>query len=273
MKLKKRAVAMPFLVILVLALVILLSMGPLSSTIVSTLKRGSDVEKCRISAIAQSKTKVAGTSIISLKCPRRQLTFYDNRVVVNGKMMRKYDFDKLDDETVNKIIAEELRLCWYKMGEGEYDVFKQNIIAHDKVCVVCTEIDFDEDVKQEKFLGLVDYLEKETMPNSKLTYQKYLVKSQENMYVQLPGGIQVFWTQVITSWLGIYGTTNLIQKGFDPKEESKKTPFEKSKKYIVYFLGFKPGKYNEIVSAYDSAYYIGLGEPDKLERECARLQN
>ena len=273
MKLKKRAQVMPFLVILILGLLILLFMGPLTSTTVSTLSRGADVEKCRLSAIAQSKTKVAGTSIVSLKCPRRQLTFYDNRVVVNGKMVRKHEFDKLDDKTVNKIIAEELRLCWYKMGEGEYDVFKQNIIAHDNVCVVCTEIDFDEDVKQEEFLGLVDYLEKEEMPNSDLTYQDYLVKPQENMYVTLPGGSKVFWTQVITSWLGIYGTTDLIKQGIDPKEESKKTPFEKSKKYIVYFLGFKPGKYHEIVSAYDSAYYIGLGEPKKLATECARLQN
>jgi len=272
MKFKKRAVAMPFLVILILGLIILLFMGPLISTINSTLKRSSDVEKCRISAVSQSTFKVAGASIVSLKCPRRYLTFFDNRVVVNGKMMRKYEFDKLDDKTVNKVIAEELRLCWYKMGEGEYDVFKQNMMDGENVCVVCTEIDFDKGVEQSSFSGLTVYLNHE-MPNSNMAYLTYLVKSQRNMYVQLPRGIQVPWTQVISSWLRKKGTTNLIQKGFDPKEESKEAPFEKSKRYVVYFLGFKPGKFNDIVSAYDSAYYIGLGEPDKLENECARLQN
>lgn len=253
MKLKKRAVVMPFLVILILALVIMLFMGPLSSTIAGTLKRSADVEKCRISVSSHSTS--IGKFVIPLKCPRRQLTFYDNKVEVNGKMMRKYDFDKLDEKTVNKVIAEELRLCWYKMGEGEINVFAPDFSTSSDVCVICTEINFDKSVKSStSFKGLFQYLDKE-MPSSKMSYKDYITKSQEKYKLNylLP------WTQYYSP-----ASSNMV-----PPDIS----FDPSKGYVIYFLGFNPSMLSELVVRFNFINLIGVDTSDKLETVCGSLQN
>ena len=253
MKLKKRAVVMPFLVILILALLILLFMGPLSGTIAATLNRGADVEKCRLSVLSHSTS--SGKFLVPLKCPRRQLTFYDNKVNVNGKMMKKYDFDKLDNEIVNKIIAEELRLCWYKMGVGDINVFMPDFAASKNVCVVCTEINFDKSVKSStSFKGLFQYLDKD-MPSSKISYKDYITKSQEKYKLNylLP------WTQYYSP-----ASSNMV-----PPDIS----FNPSKEYAIYFLGFNPSMLSELVVRFNFINLIGVDTPDKLETICGSLQN
>lgn len=253
MKSKKRAVVMPFLVILILALAILLFMGPFSGTIVSTLNRGADVEKCRLSVLSHSTS--IGKFLVSFKCPRRQLTFYDNKVEVDGKMLRKHDFDKLDDEIVNKIIAEELRLCWYKMGEGDINVFKPDFLTSNNICVICAEINFDKSVESStSFKGLSQYLDKD-MPSSKISYKEYITKSQE-----------IYKLNYLLPWTQYYKPTSSNMVPLD-------ISFDYSKRYVVYFLGFSPGDAREFADRPNFLNFIGVDTPDKLEAVCGSLQN
>ena len=87
-------------------------------------KNASDIEACRLSVIAQGETKIAGKTLAALKCPRREIKLFDGKTELNGKKL-SYKFKDLNEEIVNKAVAEELRLCWYRMGEGK-KIFSMN---------------------------------------------------------------------------------------------------------------------------------------------------
>jgi len=155
------------------------------------------------------------------------------------------------------------------MGEGTVDAFRQNIIKGENVCTICAEINFDNSVKQNEFWGLVKYLKTEKIPNSRDYYIDYLIKSQRNIYLELPLIGLLPWTQY-GPWGN--GTTNIKEIEGDKKKPST-TTFDTSKDYVIYFLGFKPGIFNDKLGAFSSAYYIGLGGPEKAAEECKRLVN
>jgi hypothetical protein len=267
----KKGIGVSTLAVLILFLSIFLVLIAFTGGIKNFLQERSDVEVCRLSAIAQAKTKPAGLDVtkVSLKCPRRQVKFFEDRVEINGKRMRKYKFNKLDSNTVNKVVAEELRLCWYMMGEGELNVFRANLVVNENACVICSEIGFDKSVGKQTFSGLVDFLKTEKIPNSDEYYIDYLVKSQRNMYLTVPFVGLLPWTQY-GPWG--YGTTNFIEDE-SKRQKPDTTSFDTSKQYVIYFLGFKPGIVNSVLQAFDSAYYIGLGEPEKAVKECQRIVN
>ena len=149
------------MVILVIAAIVLLS-----TTIgfVTIFKAKSDIEVCRLSVLAQAQTKKFGpidlpSSIISLDCPRRHVEFFNNKVEIDGKKSKDYKFGELKEENVNKVIADELASCWYKMGEGIINVFEQEVIVgRDYVCLICAEKDFDKKTEKTNFKNLVSFL-------------------------------------------------------------------------------------------------------------------
>ena len=141
---KKGIIGYGALATIILVLVVAFILLNWAGTFASILKKGSDIEVCRLSVLAQAQTKLLGQTPVSLKCSRRQVKLFNDKIEINGKKESKYEFKEVDDNIVNKLIAEELRLCWYMMGEGEINVFRQNIIVNtDTVCVVCAEISFD----------------------------------------------------------------------------------------------------------------------------------
>lgn len=256
---EKKGIGAGALAVIILTLSIFVILIFFTDIFTGILKRGGDIEVCRLSVLAQARTKVVGKTPISLECSRRQVKFFNNKVEINGKKEPKYDFKELDDEVVNKVIAEELRLCWYMMGEGKIDVFRQDIaIFGDRVCTICSEVSFDKKVnKNKKFNGLVNYLKGNKIQGQDVYYFDYLINSQRNLYL-LWGNIP--WTQY-TPWS--YGTTNKIEESF----------FQTDKNYVIYFLGSKPDWLSDKIKAFTSAYYIGLGDPGKAAEECKRLVN
>ena len=123
---------------------------------------------------------------------------------------------------------------------------------------------------------MLDYLKSNKIQGGKTSYFDYLIRSQSNLYIW--GDIP--WTHY-TPW-GL-GTTDLITSGLSNAEnfeenlkrysQDKDAGFDANKNYVIYFLGFKPAWATELIKARKSAYYIGLGRPDKLVKECSRLQN
>ncbi len=270
----KKGIGFYTLAVLLTLLAIILIMLPFTSNLIGVLKKGGDVEACRLSVLAQSQIKLVGSSPVSLKCDRRQVKFYNNKIEINGKKDPKYDFKQLDSSVVNKAVAEELRLCWYMMGEGELNVFQQHLIgAGDNDCVVCSEVGFSNDVdKNKKFTGLVDYLKGNKIPGENIYYYDYLIKSQRNLYL-LWGTVP--WTQY-TPWG--WGTTDKITENEGEnlnnyQASAGATDFQPGETYIVYFLAYKASWYREKIKYDTSAYYIGLASPGKVVSGCRRLVN
>lgn len=262
---------------LIIAMVIAFILMNYSGALASIVKKGSDIEVCRLSVLAQAQTKVAGQTPVSLQCPRRQVKFFNDKVEIDGKKDDKYDFEKLDDNSVNKVVAEELRLCWYKFGEGKINVFRQNIAgdiittASEYVCAICSEISFDKKIdRNKKFSGLVDYLKSSKIPQQDIYYFNYLINSQRNLYL-LWGYIP--WTQY-TPWG--WGTTDRITDNFEEslrKYKESSSDFEPGENYVVYFQASKPAWLKDKFGHTTSAYYIGIGKPAKVAEECKRLAN
>lgn len=259
-KMNKKAMSETLVILLVFILVaiLLISFG---GKLVDLFKEDADIEACRLSVLAQSQTKTLGKSVVSLDCPRRIMKIYEDKVEIKtkdeikGKESKKYKFNKLTADEVNHIIAEELRLCWYKMAEGNRNVFEQSYIFGGKsICLICAEIEFDEKLKEKSFEGLADYLKSNKIPKVDMSYSDYLIRSQKDQYFL--GGFP--WTQYLPWGLG---------EGITSKIDEQK--LNADQKYLIYFLAFKPNWLNEKLRAFESAYYIGLGKEDKLPTQCA----
>ena len=251
----KRGVEPQVLVVLIIAIASAIVLFSFGYSTAGTLKENADVDTCRLSVMAQSQTKFFGKSVVKLDCPRRNIKIFENKVELNGKASKKYSFGKLTQEEVNKIAAEELRLCWYKMAEGNQNVFEESyIFGTDRTCLICSEIQFDEKIKTRQFTGIDNYLRNRTMPKSTMNYWEYLVRNQNHPAAKLP------WSQY-TPW-GSAQTGKIYESVFNSNE-----------KYLVYFLAYKPPRVAEFIGAYPSIYYIGLGKADKIREECDILMN
>lgn len=252
---------MVVLLIFVIGALILLTFG---YSLANQLKEDTDIETCRLSVLAQAelrKVPVIGISspktIVPLDCPRRKIKIFEDKVEIDKKKLKRYKFNQLNREDVNRILAEELRLCWYKMAEGTKDVFEYDwLVSLKNVCLICAEIEFDKELNEQSFDGLLDYLKSNNLPKSDITYFNYLIRNQRDRYLgYLP------WSQYWTPWS--WGTTNEIDKGSISTIE----------KYYIYFLAYKPDFFNTNIKAYTQAYYIGLGNGNKLTGECNEQVN
>lgn len=249
------------LVILVAAALVLFS-GAIA--FVNFFKSSSDLEACRLSVLAHEQLKFVGKSPISLDCPRREVEFFSNKVEIDGKKSKEYSFNEINEDVVNRVAADELASCWYKIGEGKVDVFDQEFIADkNHICLVCAEISFKDKVKDSTFSNLDNFLKKNTMQSSGITYHNYLTEGQRDKYINLGVvDINLPWTQYLGGWRD--ASTNLV------KEDQS---FNTKERYVIYFLAFKPDWINVKLAAFTPAYYVGLGKTSKLSRECNLLVN
>jgi hypothetical protein len=215
-----------------------------------------NIEACRLSVLAQAQTKTLGKPLISLDCPRRNIEFFDNKIYLNEKKYSDYRFKELGSDTVNKAVAEELRKCWYMMAEGKRNIFENEWFGIDNTCIVCSEIEFNDELKGSRYSGLVNYLNSNKIPNGEITYNDYLIRSQSNIYT-----LGIPWTQFLERG---YGTTlsGKINNVFDAND-----------KYSIYFLAYKPTQLAEYANSVTSAYYIGIGDESKVSEECTSLLN
>jgi len=153
----KKALAFPTIVGIALAIVVLFIIAIFVSR--STIYAGEQAKKygCRESVELAAKQSI-GMSLTSrdyaelINCPTHYLTI-----------------DTADSSQANKAIAEELRTCWWQMGEGKLDVFQHQSAVF---CVVCSVIERwtgDKPVK-----GLEDWMREHKLEGKTMNYLEYM---------------------------------------------------------------------------------------------------
>ncbi len=189
--------------ILIIGLVVAIVLFSAQYGWTKTMNKALDIEGCRASVVKHSE-KIAVPVLpdidygkqVKLDCSRHYITFYDDHVqlMIEGKE-HEYKvstedgesrfYDKLTENIVNQVVAEEARWCLYKLGE--YNI----PIRHIKNCIFCAQFKFEEEVEKDKFTGMYDYLKNNDMPIGKsrkqtestekyLTYFSKTLKNGEN---------------------------------------------------------------------------------------------
>src|SRR3989338_3612296 len=126
--------------LLILVMVVLV-LAFFSARVFDWMTSKGDVESCRLSVAASGKISDVslGISTLDLECPRKNIVFSAESYTVDDSE-RDYASENEEDysDNVKQVFADEMRECWYKMGEGEVDPFNNNCaFGMDSVCVVC----------------------------------------------------------------------------------------------------------------------------------------
>ncbi|MAE42764.1 hypothetical protein CMO93_03260 [Candidatus Woesearchaeota archaeon] len=253
MKLKNKADLRDTLILLLVFLVVAVTLFFFFEGGFSALANTADDEACRLSVFAQAKLRssITGDSPIREKCPPHDIEFFQKKVEKDDKKILikiqdetpGYNFDALNDDIVNDVVAEEMRNCWGKMGKGDLYVFDRSFSGSKKVCLRCAEIEFNADIKYQTFSGLPEYLDNE-MPNQgnneKLTYKQYLIKEYTG----------ISWT--------IWPPNVWFEQ--ESLQLNEKATFDTSKEYIIFLRAFK----EPLGSNIDDRYFIFVDEREKV---------
>lgn len=185
---------MSAIVIMILVVIVALGLFAFGQKIFTKQTGEGEIETCRLSVLSQAETEVGIKSPLSLDCKRRYVDIYDTKVKLgvdpdktntiniyeNGE--KKKSFKELNSDIVNYVIAEEMRICWYEFDEAKTDIFPNEdptlaivqLGATDKTCFICSQINFDDSIKNNKFTDLLAYLKKTYVKDKKYTYNEYL---------------------------------------------------------------------------------------------------
>ena len=259
MKHQKRAEGRTLVIMIIViasAMVLILFGGKLYAAITG----GASDNACRLSIFAQSKLKgFTGKSPVSIECPRKEIIFYKDhveehiegksnniKIKIGEKLEKK--FKELDDVIVNQVIAEELRRCWYKTGEGELDAFDEGGLLGTETCLLCSTIEFDDEVINAgtvPFPDLMIYLEnnKISPKGEEISYLDYLSK------VKTARGFM---------WIPIQ------YKTFYQEEVDK---IEPGKKYVVFMKSFKTSQFQEKILQFPDTYWVLVGPEELIARK------
>lgn len=158
---------------LVVIIIVLLSVLVLSMVVykyISNAKGRDNLEVCRFSVIAAANAKAFGQPVISISCPRRDLLIDKKNSEIAGK---------INEDQIKKLLAEEARLCWYKMGgDNMLNPYEKNWFYGTKnVCLICSEISFSPEVK-ESLASIQDFV-----PYLSEYYQNNIKMSAPPIYV------------------------------------------------------------------------------------------
>jgi len=89
-----------------------------------------------------------------------------------------------DREKIKKCLADIMYDCWYMLGEGKINFFKQDptLKRYTTHCVICAVIEFDEKVQEEipqiNLKELYEYLTNKKIPTKNITYWQYFTLSE-----------------------------------------------------------------------------------------------
>jgi hypothetical protein len=162
----------------------------------NAMNKKTDLETCKLSVLGKSYSKPGGKSPLELNCPRTSISFYNNQVIsrvkdkettkkVITKGARTDKFSNLTDDIFFQVVSEELRNCWYKMGEGKLNPFDSKLLLTYNICLVCSSIAFNQ-VQAKTFTGLQEYMNETAMPQSDMTYGDYLSYTDTKSGIKMP---------------------------------------------------------------------------------------
>ncbi len=167
---------------LLVLIIIVLFLAFFSARVFEFMTSKGDIESCRLSVVASGKISDVsmGISTLDLECPRKNIVFSpDSYTIDEGE--RDYASENEEDysDNVKQVFADEMRECWYKMGEGEVDLFS-NVAGTSTQCIVCSTLSF-ENPPETDIGNLMTYIQETTIPVSvqtqeQITYYDYLYR-------------------------------------------------------------------------------------------------
>ncbi len=246
----------------------------------------TSVETCRTSVLAHSIGEKPLIPYMSMQCPRKFVhinndgykTYYADELPVDKDDMTdevSFEGDGPSRGEIYRIIAEEMVECWYKMHEGNVQVFGGGLFSDTEVdCLICSEITFSDDFENDvvgNFREFRNFIEhEETLKQGKeQTYYDYL--SDEEY------GLNIF----VDFSRGIEGGDEPLQ--IAPSDDKEINP---GTKYYVFFRsitysGLKKFLGEQVMDrvgldvfgADENLQYIHLAESDEIVEECQILVN
>src|SRR3989338_1705019 len=190
---------------LLILVMIVLVLAFFSARVFDWMTSKGDVESCRLSVVASGKISDVslGISTLDLECPRKTIVLSPESYTVDESEKDYASEDEEDySENVKQVFADEMRECWYKMGEGEIDMFDDNIVyGFDDICIVCNHIEF-ENPSEESVGNLAMYIQETTIPLS--VQQQEGITYYDYIYRQYPTGE----CTISSSAMGNIGITN-----------------------------------------------------------------
>lgn len=141
-----------------------------------SLKKASDIEKCKLSVATRGKAKILGKPLLAnLQCYTRYVTIEKDGTYLNNKLLRKFNGDL--EEGIKSAVADEMFTCWSQFLEGAYNPFD----VDNTHCVICSEIKFSDEVegKVPEVKDFVKYLYETKIPTTDKSYGKYFFDTEE----------------------------------------------------------------------------------------------
>ena len=173
------------IIAIITAAIILLFMSPFSSIFSET----ADAETCRTSVnlragiIEQGFLSEAAIKLPPLKCQTEYKC-----ISKDGDCENSYEKIKVKDENeIKKEISGMMYGCWDMLGKGEKSFigsWENGLLKNDKVCVICSTIDFDSSIKSQKEIyGLGRYMYETRIPGKNFTYLQFISNNNNPEFV------------------------------------------------------------------------------------------
>jgi hypothetical protein len=267
---RRADINMKALIGIIVVLLVLIVLAGFYTKIADSILKKADREICRASVLAQSVAIIvpSGENLVTPDCKTYNVVFFEDHVEINGKTAEVYDarkndyvkkFNGLTDDIVNRVVAEELRWCWYQFLEGKKSLFNINNIwsSTERTCFLCSEITFDKSVQSNQFKGFYEYTKDTAMPNSNLTYYQYYAEEPRKCIWRYEGIINAdncweayaqgisnnIFTSTVQHFKEFFSHCSDIVTTFSTYWSSvshdpvvKDVVFEKDKKYVVGFI-------------------------------------
>jgi len=178
------------------------------------LGKESDKEICHNSVVMRSAS--ISKEAIPLKCSRTYICLSKDG---SCERMSSPDVKKVKtEEEIYKVLAEEMADCWWMFGEGKLDYIGKDFFLRDNYCSICSQVGFDDSIKEINGVGetiskdkLYDYLSKTKMPDSEVTYSEYLfgtndINKLKSTALKVDNGREMV--------VGTFGTIDLSKQHF-----------------------------------------------------------
>ncbi len=142
------------------------------------LQRGISDDACRNSVILRSKLPVIGEGV-KLNCKTNYICI--SREDECKESTKDTTTIKVKDKNeIIEALADLMRDCWWKMGEGDVDYSRGVDLTTENYCAVCDVVHFDESIKNNEELNKLTYkefyfyLSNKKVPNKDESYLYYL---------------------------------------------------------------------------------------------------
>lgn len=269
----KKAMTEKTLITVLIFIVAFFVVGFITLKIIDVLTGKGDTESCRLSVLVADKSPVETT----LSCSRKQIVLYPDYYTVDGDKQKYTSEDYAI--AVKYVLANEMKECWYKMGEGKVDPFTASLLTYDAACFICSHISFENPAVND-IGNLYEFLQETKVPAS--VSQLTDITYYEAMYDEMSVPIYSFpktnlkivsaFNKIIT-FMGLPSDSRLITNIwiYTPDRFMNKGNINPSYSYTVFYYGYIPYKKVDITrlqEAEDEDYAIGLYYSDALKETC-----